>query len=101
MDPIARTVKLWRAALGAASALVKQENRMGEENSGAEIQIWAQLNRHFEYRTTVMRRFKHADRSAIVRMWDAGVNEFGAPLSAFEREALVERHCELFGCWPT
>jgi len=24
----------------------------------------------------------------------------GAPLSRFERDALVERHCELFGSWP-
>jgi hypothetical protein len=33
-------------------------------------------------------------------MWQDGVNERGEPLKAFEREALVKRHCELFGRWP-
>jgi len=27
-------------------------------------------------------------------------NEHGIPLSQFERDALIERHCELFGTWP-
>jgi hypothetical protein len=27
-------------------------------------------------------------------------NERGEPLSQFEREALIERHCGLFGSWP-
>jgi hypothetical protein len=36
----------------------------------------------------------------VLRMWHDGTNERGEPLTAFEREALVERHCELFGCWP-
>jgi hypothetical protein len=27
-------------------------------------------------------------------------NEVGTPLTAFEREALVERHCLLFGVHP-
>jgi hypothetical protein len=34
-------------------------------------------------------------------MWEKGVNEGGTPLSEFEREALVERYCELFGTWPS
>jgi hypothetical protein len=29
-----------------------------------------------------------------------GQNEFGESLSTFDREALAERHCELFGTWP-
>jgi hypothetical protein len=33
-------------------------------------------------------------------MWRDGVNERGEPLMAFEREALVERHCERCGRWP-
>jgi hypothetical protein len=33
-------------------------------------------------------------------MWDRGVNERGQPLTKFERRALVERWCELFGCLP-
>ena len=34
-------------------------------------------------------------------MWNADRNEFGQPLTSFECEALTERHCELFGNWPT
>jgi hypothetical protein len=37
----------------------------------------------------------------VLGMAQSGRNERGQNLSAFEREALVERHCELFGCWPT
>jgi hypothetical protein len=33
-------------------------------------------------------------------MWREQRNEAGTPLSRDERQALVERHCELFGCWP-
>jgi hypothetical protein len=33
-------------------------------------------------------------------MWRDDRNERGQPLSAFERQALIERHCELFGHWP-
>jgi hypothetical protein len=33
-------------------------------------------------------------------MWANQRNERGEPLSHFEREALIERHCELFGTWP-
>jgi hypothetical protein len=36
----------------------------------------------------------------VQRLWQTRANEFGEPLSPFEREALIERHCELFGCWP-
>ena len=37
---------------------------------------------------------------AIVGMWDTSKNEQGKPLSKFELAALVERWCELFGCFP-
>jgi hypothetical protein len=36
----------------------------------------------------------------VVRMWRSQTNEAGDRLSKFERDALVERHCELFGTWP-
>jgi hypothetical protein len=36
----------------------------------------------------------------VRRMWHTQRNEDGWPLSQFEREALIERHCELFGTWP-
>ena len=38
--------------------------------------------------------------TAVVCMWEAGVNEQGKPLSTFELAALVERWSELFGCLP-
>jgi hypothetical protein len=36
----------------------------------------------------------------VVRMWRNQTNEGGNRLTEFEREALIERHCELFGTWP-
>jgi hypothetical protein len=33
-------------------------------------------------------------------MWRNQTNEGGNRLTEFEREALIERHCELFGTWP-
>ena len=33
-------------------------------------------------------------------MWKSQTNEGGHSLSQFERDALIERHCELFGTWP-
>jgi hypothetical protein len=33
-------------------------------------------------------------------MWKSQTNEDGKRLSKFERDALIERHCELFGTWP-
>src|SRR5262249_36275510 len=34
---------------------------------------------------------------AVPRMWKSQTNEDGKRLSKFERDALIERHCELFG----
>ena len=45
-------------------------------------------------------RFKEAGREAVLSMWRSQTNEDGQRLSRFEREALIERHCELFGIWP-
>jgi hypothetical protein len=50
---------------------------------------WAALDDHFQ---------QHAD--AVAHMWKYQINENGVRLSPFEREALIERHCELFGTWP-
>ena len=60
----------------------------------------ARLEAHFRKYAAVIARFRHADRGDVLRMWREGRNERGEPLTAFEREALVERHCQLFGCWP-
>jgi hypothetical protein len=60
----------------------------------------ARLEAHFREHAAVIARFRHADRGDVLRMWRDGRNERGEPLTAFEREALVERLCELFGRWP-
>ena len=45
-------------------------------------------------------RFRGAGQSDVIRMWEAGTNERGLPLSKFELQALAERWCELFGFLP-
>ena len=61
---------------------------------------WAALNEHFAHHAMAVDRFRHAGRDLVRRMWQTQTNEDGRPLSQFEREALIERHCELFGTWP-
>ena len=63
-------------------------------NSSVAAQ-WAMLDH-----AKLVDRFRHADAEAVVRMWLSGMNEHGECLSQFERDALVERHFELFGTWP-
>ena len=58
---------------------------------------WRALDRHFKHHVKVVERFRIADRLAVRRMWKNETNEDGMPLSQLEREALVERCCELFG----
>jgi hypothetical protein len=62
---------------------------------------WARLQQHFAHHTDLVNRFRPWGHSAVASMWQAQKNEFGERLSELEREALIERHCELFGCWPT
>jgi len=61
---------------------------------------WATLDQHFAYHANLVDRFRHIDHQAVLRMWKSQTNEDGKRLSQFERDALVERHCELFGTWP-
>ena len=61
---------------------------------------WAALDHHFRQHAKLVDRFRHADADAVARMWKAQTNEAGEHLSQFERDALIERHCELFGTWP-
>jgi hypothetical protein len=61
---------------------------------------WVLLNEHFRYHASLIDRFRGAGPSAVLRMWASGTNEAGERLTQFERDALVERHCELFGNWP-
>jgi hypothetical protein len=65
------------------------------------VRAWSELQEHFRHHAGLVRRFRRADAQAVARMWNTGRNEFGQPLTSFEREALTERHCELFGDWPT
>jgi hypothetical protein len=62
---------------------------------------WAELEEHFRHHASVVRRFERANAQLVLRMWKTSRNEFGNRLSSFEREALIERHCELIGTWPT
>jgi hypothetical protein len=59
-----------------------------------------QLEEHFARHASMVERFQGFERAAVVGMWQAQTNESGDPLTPAEREALVERHCELFGHWP-
>ncbi len=61
---------------------------------------WAMLERHFREHAKQVDRFSNAGPDALVRMWKSQSNEYGERLSDFEREALIERHCEVFGTWP-
>jgi hypothetical protein len=74
---------------------------MNKRDNSASGSVWQQLEDHFRAQAQLLQRFAQATPSAVVHMWTAGTNELGEPLSAFEREALVERHCLLFGHWPT
>jgi len=61
---------------------------------------WAALDIHFQQHAKIIERFRHASGKAVRRMWKSQTNEDGKRLSQFERDALIERHCELFGIWP-
>jgi hypothetical protein len=62
---------------------------------------WTRLETHFHHHALLVERFRHASPSTVVGMWRSGRNEAGERLSGFEREALIERYCELFGVWPS
>jgi len=61
---------------------------------------WAALDNHFRQHAKLIDRFRYADADAVARMWKSQTNEDGKRLSRFERDALIERYCELFGRWP-
>ena len=62
---------------------------------------WAQLQQHFAHHADLVNRFRPSGPAAVASMWHAQKNEFGERLSQLELDALIERHCELFGSWPT
>jgi hypothetical protein len=61
---------------------------------------WAALDDHFREHAKQIQRFRHIGRTAVRHMWNSQTNEDGNRLSQTERDALIERHCELFGTWP-
>jgi hypothetical protein len=68
--------------------------------ANANVCPWQFLQEHFRYHARLVNYFKSAEAPAVIAMWETGANASGEPLSPFERDALVERYCELFGCWP-
>lgn len=61
---------------------------------------WATLDLHFKAHFKLVNRFREAGGDAVIRMWRSQTKENGERLSKTERDALIERHCELFGTWP-
>ena len=49
----------------------------------------------------LLKRFRHTRADAVARVWKYQINEEGVCLSQFQRDALIERHCEIFETWPT
>jgi hypothetical protein len=70
------------------------------EAHSSSATTWAHLQEHFRFHKLMLNRFERAGPAAVVRMWKTQTNELGVPLTAFEREALGERHCLLFGVPP-
>ena len=71
-----------------------------EEDSSACAREWERLEEHFRQHASIVTYFRNASSAAVLHMLKSGVNDSGACLSQFERDALVDRHCELFGRWP-
>ena len=71
-----------------------------EDRAAATARVWTLLDEHFRHHARLVNRFRGAGPAEVVRMWTSRTNEAGEPLSQFDRDALVERHCELLGSWP-
>jgi hypothetical protein len=73
---------------------------MSEEDSSDSASQWQRLEEHFRQHASIVTYFRNANAAAVIQMLRTGVNDAGTCLSQFERDALIERHCELFGRWP-
>jgi hypothetical protein len=73
---------------------------MLDDGTNASDCPWQLFEEHIRHHARVVNHFRGADAPAVLAMWRTGTNTAGERLSQFERDALVERHCELFGNWP-
>jgi hypothetical protein len=71
-----------------------------QEAHSSSTPAWARLQEHVRLHKLMLDRFQRFGPAAVLRMWRTQANELGVPLTAFEREALAERHCLLFGVQP-
>jgi hypothetical protein len=71
-----------------------------DEAHSSSTTTCAHLQEHFRLHKLMLDRFQLAGPASVLRMWRTQANELGVPLTAFEREALAERHCLLFGVQP-
>ena len=71
-----------------------------EEDTCACAREWERLEEDFRQHASIVTYFRNSNAVAVLHMLKTGVNDVGAYLSQFERDALIERHCELFGRWP-
>jgi hypothetical protein len=78
----------------------QRQAAMSQDGTGVCDREWQLLEEHFRHHASIVNHFKHADAAAVIHMWETTSKETGECLSQFEREALMERHCELFGRWP-
>ena len=78
----------------------EQRQAVSQDGTGVCDREWQLLEEHFRHHESIVNHFKHANAAAVIYMWKTTSKETGECLSQFEREALMERHCELFGRWP-
>jgi predicted DNA-binding transcriptional regulator AlpA len=80
--------------------LTLEEAREIAARWGRQQDQWSQQADPNSWDNRVASHYQHLDASAIVRLWETGVNETGKTLTRFETAALIERWCDLFGCLP-
>jgi prophage regulatory protein len=61
---------------------------------------WEAMAEDLRDAASLLSRFSNASPSEVIRMWETGKNEDGRRLTKFEGQALLERWCQLFGCFP-
>ena len=80
--------------------LTLQEAKAAADRMDAQHEQWDAQADANSWDNRVAVHYRRLGPTAVVCMWEAGVNEKGLPLSKFELAALVEKYCEVFGCLP-